>query len=134
MCALACIIVFEHSRGSMMLGADWLSRLGSTTDSRQWEGGEAVIILLVLGLLVTIFCKYLLLRNKICYTFDNLEGYRLSIRYCLSQADVFTYVSGALAGRGSWYLACQVMKQDLHGPSACCCCCCLKWAVTNLCC
>lgn len=52
MCALACIMVFGHSSGSMMLGADWLSWLDSATDSRLWEGGEAATILLVLCLCV----------------------------------------------------------------------------------
>lgn len=65
MCALACIIVFEHSSGSMMLGADWLSWLGSATDNRLGEDGDAATTLLVLCLLGTnqnrtlkILCEY----------------------------------------------------------------------------
>ena len=50
MCALAWIMVFEHSSGSMMLGADWLSLLGSATDSRPEEDGDAATTLFVLCL------------------------------------------------------------------------------------
>lgn len=50
MFALAWIRVFEHSRGSMMLGADWLSWLDSATDSRLGEDGEAATTVLVLCL------------------------------------------------------------------------------------
>lgn len=40
MLALAWIRVFEHSRGSIMMGADWLSWLDSTTDRRLGEDGD----------------------------------------------------------------------------------------------
>lgn len=50
MCALACIMVLEHSSGSMRLGADWLSWLGSATDSRLREDREAATTILVLCL------------------------------------------------------------------------------------
>lgn len=50
MCALAWIMVFEDSSGSMMLGADWLSWLDLATDSRLGEDGDAAITLLVLCL------------------------------------------------------------------------------------
>lgn len=50
MLALAWIRVFEHSRGSMMMGTDWLSWLDSVTDSGLGEDGDTAVTVFLLCL------------------------------------------------------------------------------------
>lgn len=50
MLALAWIRVFEHSKGSMMMGADWLSWLDSATDRRLGEDGDTAATVFLLCL------------------------------------------------------------------------------------
>lgn len=73
MWALACIMLLEKSRGSMMVGADWLSGPDSVADNKPRDGGEASTTLLVLCLVGTHHkhCLVFVDSNSFCCLFLN---------------------------------------------------------------